>query len=98
MKYKICTLVNVLKILIGIKGMVGRGGAAPTKKWSQHLPVPPVPPVKHEKNPQLPLYQAKMFRVPPFAIFFCSFLSPPLLDEGACHERILWLFVFTRGK
>ena len=46
------------------------------------VPTPPCPlSAKHEKIPQLPPYQTKMFWTPHFCNFFCIFPGPPLLGR-----------------
>ena len=66
---KICFQNNMLTLFrIGSKKtpMANRRGTAPTK----HSLYIPLSLANHEKNPQLPPYQAKVFHLPPFCIFF----------------------------
>ena len=55
----------------GLAFMAGSGGTAPIKNGP-----------KHEKTPQLPPLQTKIFWAPPFGTFFCIF---PGFSRGACH-------------
>ena len=63
-----------------------KGGAAPIKNGpNTTLPLPPQ--LNLKKNLQLPPYQTKMFRLPPFTIILqCSrstFVGGG--ERGACH-------------
>ena len=84
---------------------VGVQPPPPQKKWSQH-PLPS--PAKHEA-PQFPLYQTKLFRIPPFAAFLHFSRSPLVAGVCACHEfglhAIRWhsaarkhQFLYFQGK
>ena len=77
---KICFQNNMLTLFrIGSKKtpMANRRGTAPTK----HSLYIPLSLANHEKNPQLPPYQAKVFHLPPvcFFFFFLHFSRSPLI-------------------
>ena len=55
--------------------MAGRGRTTPNKNGANTPCLSP--PAKHEKTPQLPPLQTKIFRVSRFAIFFAFFQVPP---------------------
>ena len=65
--------------------MAGRGRTTPTKNGANTTCLSSL--AKHEKTPQLPPLQTKIFRVSRFAIFFFIFPGPPLLEGGACRVQ-----------
>ena len=72
--------------------MAGRESTVPTKNGpNTHQPPPPA---KHEKHPQVSTYQTKMFRVPPFVIFFCNF-QVSLVGREVPVMLVLHIFLAT---